>query len=109
MKTSKALKWVSGGLELLLGIPLIGAYIVMSMWYIPLLVMLGLHITTLVFSNKEGMGKGGSIVGIVTSCIAIIPFIGMAMHLITGILLIVDAATNKQSDKPINVTIKYEE
>ncbi|WP_257350509.1 hypothetical protein [Pseudalkalibacillus decolorationis] len=107
MSTSRVLKWVSGGLEILLGIPLIGAGIVMGFWYLPLLVMLGLHIATLVISSKEGVGKSGSILGIVTSCLAWIPFLGMTMHIITGILLMVDAgSSNRQADnRDINVTV----
>jgi hypothetical protein len=54
--------------------------------------MLVLHIVTLVISVNEKSGKTGSIVGIITSCIAWIPFVGMIMHLISALLLLIDAA-----------------
>lgn len=98
MSTSKVLKWVTGGLEALLGIPILGATIVIGFLWLPLLVMLILHITTLVLTNKDGGSTTGSILGIVTSCIAWIPFVGMIMHILSAIFLMIDAAkveTNK--------------
>ncbi|MFC4768367.1 hypothetical protein [Effusibacillus consociatus] len=96
LKTSKLLKWISGGLEALLGIPVIGGTIVIGMLWTPLVVMLALHIVTLIFSNKEGGAKHGSILGIITSCIAWIPFVGMIMHILTAIFLLLDAAKKEQ-------------
>jgi predicted branched-subunit amino acid permease len=92
MKTSKILKWVTGGLEAVLGIPFVGGSIVVSFLWTPLVAMLALHIVTLVFSNKEGEAKHGSVLGIVTSCIAWIPVVGMIMHILTAIFLLLDAA-----------------
>ncbi|WP_350343618.1 hypothetical protein PRVXT_002930 [Proteinivorax tanatarense] len=92
MSTARILKWVTGGLEILLGIPILGALIVVGFVGLPLLVMLALHIATLVVSSKSGVAKHGSILGIVTSLVAWIPFVGMVMHIITGIILMVDAA-----------------
>ncbi|MBD0383483.1 hypothetical protein [Paenibacillus sedimenti] len=92
MGTSKILKWVTGGLEILLGIPVLGGAIVLGLAWTPLAVMLVLHIITLIFSNKEHTSKTGSIVGIITSCVAWIPFVGMIMHIISGILLLIAAA-----------------
>lgn len=54
--------------------------------------MLALHIVTLVFTKKDGGSITGSILGIVTSCIAWIPFVGMIMHILTAIFLMLDAA-----------------
>ena len=95
MKTSTILKWVSGGLEALLGIPVLGGTIVVSFFWIPLLVALVLHIVTLIFSINEGANRHGSILGIVTSCVAWIPGVGMVMHIISAVLLMVDAAKSK--------------
>lgn len=92
MSSSKVLKWVTGGLEAILGIPILGATIVLSFLWIPLFVMLILHIITLVITNKEGGSTTGSILGIVTSCIAWIPFVGMIMHILTAIFLMIDAS-----------------
>ena len=93
MSNSKILKWVTGGLEAVLGIPILGGIIIISLLWIPLLVMLALHIVTLVITKKEGGGTTtGSILGIVTSCIGFIPFIGMIMHIITAIFLMIEAS-----------------
>ncbi|MDR6999904.1 hypothetical protein [Neobacillus niacini] len=92
MSPSKVLKWVTGGLEALLGIPILGGTIVLSLAWTPLGIMLVLHIITLVLAKKDGGAVSGSVLGIVTSCIAWIPIIGMIMHIITAIVLMVDAA-----------------
>lgn len=100
MSTSKVLKWVTGGLEALLGIPILGATIIISFLWTPLLLMLILHIITLVFTKKEEGSITGSVLGIVTSCIAWIPFVGMIMHILSAIFLMIDAAKpeNSKSD-----------
>jgi hypothetical protein len=86
------MKWITGALEILLGIPVLGAAIVIGGAYVPLGVMLILHIVTLVLSVKNNEVKYGSILGIITSLVAWIPFVGMTLHIITGILLMVSAA-----------------
>ncbi len=103
LSTHKILKWVSGGLEAFLGIPILGGIIVVSFLWIPLGVMLALHIVTLVLTKKSGGSSTGSILGIVTSCIAWIPFVGMVMHILTAIFLMLDAA--KPEDEFMNNNI----
>ncbi|KSU81786.1 MULTISPECIES: hypothetical protein [Fictibacillus] len=98
---SKTLKWISGGYEALLGIPFVGGTIVLSFAWTPLALALALHIVTLIFASKEGTAKHGSITGIVTSCIAWIPFVGMIMHIITAILLMVDAYKQEDIDDQV--------
>ncbi|MET1013099.1 MAG: hypothetical protein ABWX61_01140 [Paenisporosarcina sp.] len=92
MSVSKILKWVTGGMEAILGIPILGATIVIGFLWVPLVIMLALHIVTLVLTKKDGGSTTGSILGIVTSCIAWIPFVGMIMHILTAIFLMLDAA-----------------
>lgn len=92
MTPSRILRWVTGALEIVLAIPLIGATIVVGFLYIPLVVMFVLHILTLILSNSNREPSHGSILGIITSLVAWIPFVGFVMHLITGILLMVSAA-----------------
>lgn len=101
MSSSKVLKWVTGGLEAILGIPILGAAIVLSFLWIPLFVMLILHIITLVITNKEGGSTTGSILGIVTSCIAWIPFVGMIMHILTAIFLMIDASKSDSKENQL--------
>jgi hypothetical protein len=91
MKTSKVLKWTSFGLEFILGIPFIGAMIIMGFFYLPVILMLALHITTLVICNKQGANKAGSIVGIIASVIGWMPFIGWMIHFGAAIVLLVEA------------------
>ncbi|USG67444.1 hypothetical protein NDK47_09270 [Brevibacillus ruminantium] len=99
MSTARILKWISGSLEILLGIPVLGATIILGLYWFPLFVMLVLHIATLMVSAKQGTTKYGSILGIVTSLVAWIPFVGMIMHIITGVLLMVDASKNDGKDR----------
>lgn len=92
MKTSKVLKWVSGGVEAFLAIPIIGGSIILSLLWTPLLAMLILHIITLVYCKQENESTAGSIVGIVTSLIGWIPIVGWIMHVVTAVLLMLSAA-----------------
>jgi len=94
---SRILKWVTGSLEVFLAIPVVGAAIVMGSYYTVLGVMLILHIITLVLSATNNEPKYGSILGIVTSLLAWIPFVGWVLHLLSGIFLMVTAA---QKPKP---------
>jgi hypothetical protein len=100
MSVSRILKWVTGGMEAVLAIPILGATIVIGFLGVPLAIMLALHIVTLVFTKKDGGSITGSILGIVTSCIAWIPFVGMIMHILTAIFLMLDAA---KPDREIQV------
>ncbi|TCP31232.1 hypothetical protein EV207_103115 [Scopulibacillus darangshiensis] len=106
MKASKILKIISGALEALLGIPVLGGTIILALAWIPLGVMFLLHIATLVLSGKDGVKKHGSILGIVTSCIGWIPFVGMIMHIITAVMLLVDGISQKDSVEVIKPNIE---
>ena len=99
MSTSRILKWVTGGLEALLGIPVMGGALVVGLLWSPLLVMLGLHIVTLVLSREEGMPSTGSILGIVASTVGWIPFVGMVLHILSATFLMIDAAKPQPSIK----------
>lgn len=102
MKISTILKWVSGGLEALLGIPVIGGAFVLSMAWTPLMFMAILHIVTIIFSTRDGQAKAGNILGLITSLLGWIPFVGMIMHIISAILIMVDAY--KSNSKSVNQT-----
>jgi hypothetical protein len=95
----KALKWITGGLEALLGIPVLGGTIVIGLAWTPLVLMFVLHLITLIVSVKQGGAKHGSIVGLVTSVVAWIPIVGMIMHIITAVLLMIDAAKTVESKR----------
>lgn len=86
------MRWITGAFEIFLGIPILGAAVIIGASYTPLGVMFILHVVTLVISAKNNEPKYGSILGIVTSLVAWIPFVGMILHIITGILLMISAA-----------------
>lgn len=92
MSAARILMWVTAALEACLGIPFVGGTFVISLLWTPLAVMLILHIITLVLSQKKGRETRGSILGIVTSCVGWVPFVGMVMHILTAIFLFIDAA-----------------
>jgi len=94
------LKWVTGGLEAFLAIPVLGAVVIVSLLWIPLFIMLVLHIVTLILTKQDGGATTGSILGIVTSCIGWIPFVGWVMHVLSAIFLMINASQPDQTIKP---------
>ncbi|QMV42472.1 hypothetical protein [Cohnella cholangitidis] len=92
MSNSRVLKWITGSIEIFLAIPLIGALVVMGSGYTVLVITLILHIVTLVLSSSNKEPIYGSVMGIITSLLAWIPFVGWLLHLLTGIFLMVTAA-----------------
>lgn len=92
------LKWVSGGLEALFGIPILGGIIIISLSYIPLMIMLVLHIATLIVCMREAKSKVGSILGIITNILAWIPFLGMVLHIITAVILLLSAYQDRKNN-----------
>lgn len=93
MSNARVMRWVSGGLELLLAIPFLGGLIVLSTVYVALGVMLVLHIVTLIMSRDESEPVYGSVMGIITSVLAWIPFVGWLLHVVTAVLLLVSASS----------------
>lgn len=92
MSSSRVLKWVTGGLEAFLGIPVLGGYIILSFFWIPLVVMFVLHIITLVLTICDKGPFEGSILGIITSCVGMIPVLGMIMHILSAVFLMISAS-----------------
>nr|WP_308638084.1 hypothetical protein [Paenibacillus silvisoli] len=92
MSSSKIMKVITGLLELVLAIPVLGALIIIGNSYVPLVIMFFLHLITLVLSMKSNESKYGSVLGIITSIVAWIPFVGWILHLLSGIMLLVSAS-----------------
>jgi hypothetical protein len=92
MTASRIMKWVTGAFEGVLGIPVLGAAIVIGLMWVPLGIMLILHIVTLVLSKQNNEPIYGSILGIITSLVAWIPGVGIIMHILSAIFLMVTAA-----------------
>ncbi|PAV31323.1 hypothetical protein CIL05_01330 [Virgibacillus profundi] len=92
MSISRIMKLITGIFEGLLGIPLLGGLYIFSQGWAPLFVMLILHIITLILTKNDRGASGGSILGIITSCIGWIPVVGMIMHMLTAVVLLITAA-----------------
>ncbi|MCT4792626.1 MULTISPECIES: hypothetical protein [Exiguobacterium] len=88
----RTLKWVSGGLEAVLGIPILGGLIVFGTGYNALWLMLAFHIVVVVLTARAGRVSKGNIVGIVASTVGVIPFVGMLLHMAAAITILLDAA-----------------
>ncbi|MDQ0297922.1 putative membrane protein [Salibacterium salarium] len=96
MKLSALAKFISGGYEALLAIPLIGGSIVLFSGYSALGIALTLHIITFIIAYVYRTAKTPSVFGIITSLIAGIPVIGWLLHTITAILLLVSAVSDNR-------------
>src|SRR5699024_8111925 len=106
MSVSRILKWVTGSFEAILAIPLIGASIVVGSVYIALAVMLILHIITLVLTIRDGGKIVGSILGIVTSFIALILFVRFIMYILLAIFLMVNASEKDTVNNTEQISIE---
>jgi len=91
MKKEKisGLKMASAILETILALPVIGAMLIIGCFWLPLAITLILHITTLIIT-KQNKKQTGSILGIITSCIGWIPFVGWILHILSAIFLWVE-------------------
>lgn len=99
--TIKTLKWISGSLEAVLGIPIVGGIIIISLVWTPLVVMLAFHIVIVVLSKKVGVKSPGNVLGIVTSAVGWIPLVGMVMHILTATYTMMDAAQRPSYKDPL--------
>ncbi|ASS76814.1 hypothetical protein CIG75_18955 [Tumebacillus algifaecis] len=97
MTASRIMRWLTGSLEIFLAIPALGALIVVSLAYVPLGIMFILHVVALILSARNKEPIYGSVLGIVTSLVAWIPFVGWVMHLLSGILIMVSAAQKSKT------------
>ncbi|GEN53552.1 hypothetical protein [Halobacillus faecis] len=98
MKLSTLLKWLTGGCEAFLAIPIAGGAFIFSNAWLPLLFMFVFHLITLVVSAKDKRPYVGSILGMITSAIGAIPFIGWVMHTVTAIVLLINAGRSTSLD-----------
>lgn len=88
---TKSLKWTSFGLEAFLAIPILGGSVILGLYWMPLFIMLIVHIVTLIFSLQDKTSYYGSVVGIVASVLGWIPFVGWALHVAAAITLLLSA------------------
>lgn len=88
-----------GLFELLLAVPFLGASIVIGSGWTVLGFLMFLHIVGIVISILTNQTKTGHVVGVVANLIAVIPFVGMLAHAITGIFLLVEGFNNKTTSE----------
>ena len=96
MKVSRILMLVAAACELLLAIPLLGGWFVLATGWGALGFMFLLHLVTLVMAARDRVPYYGPIVGLVTSALGWVPFLGWALHLASGITLLVNAFHGQQ-------------
>ena len=85
MKRIRALFLSAAIIETVLAIPVLGGLIIVGLLWVPLLLALAFHITTLVFAVEAKEKKLGSILGILANTIGIIPGVGMILHILAAV------------------------
>ena len=95
MSATRTMKLITGILEAILAIPVLGAIIIVSNGWMPLVITLVLHIITLVLAVRVQGPLAGSIVGIVASALGWIPFVGWILHAAAAIVLLVEAFSRR--------------
>lgn len=95
LSNSRAMKLLTGVMEAILAVPVLGGLIVVASAYWMLVFMCVLHAATLLLSVKHHDSYYGSVLGIVTSMLAWIPILGWLLHLLTAVLLFVSALRSK--------------
>jgi predicted branched-subunit amino acid permease len=99
MNLSRLLKWITGGIEAFLGIPILGGLIIVGSGWAPLQFMFVLHLITLVVCVIQKEKFHGSVLGLITSVVGYLPFLGMAMHIVTALVLFWDAAKGSRKKR----------
>ncbi|ENQ3113133.1 hypothetical protein ACEOWI_004465 [Bacillus cereus] len=74
--------------------------VVVSFWS-ALWIMFVAHIVSLIIAHQSGTSKLGSIMGIVTSILGFIPFVGMILHIVTAIILWLEVTSMEKRDEVI--------
>ena len=93
-------------LEVIMAIPLLGATVIIGSAYTFLVLAFTVHLALLVLRvvvNKKAkeddlevnLPLAAPIVGVVGNLVAVIPFVGWAMHLATAILYLIELANGK--------------
>lgn len=95
MSDSGAMKLLTGAIEAILAIPVLGGLIVMASGYRILVVMFILHAVTLFLSVRARESWRGSAAGLAASMLGWIPFLGWALHLATAVLLLMSALRSR--------------
>jgi hypothetical protein len=92
----KLFKWGTFAYEAFLALPFIGGAFVVANAWVPLGVAFLLHAIAVVILLRERGPVVGNVVGVVTSVVALIPFVGWIMHAITAIILLVEGISGSR-------------
>jgi hypothetical protein len=92
----KLFKWGTFAYEAFLALPFIGGAFVVANAWVPLGVAFLLHAIAVVILLRERGPIVGNVVGVVTSVVALIPFVGWIMHAITAIILLVEGISGSR-------------
>lgn len=104
-KLSVWAKGVTGGLEALLAIPILGGSIVLFSGWQALSFAFALHLIALVICLVVKTSPMPSIMGIVTSFAGYLPVVGWFFHTVTAILLLVSAYHDNKKIKQHELTL----
>ncbi|MFC4735921.1 hypothetical protein ACFO4L_04910 [Bacillus daqingensis] len=107
-RTVKA-KYITGACEAFLGIPILGGMFILTLSWVPLMVMFVAHFLVLLLVLQDNRSKVGPVFGLVTSAVGWIPFVGMIMHIVTAVLLITEAARENKMHAVIDMPKQHED
>lgn len=85
---AKLLKWITFAYEAFLAFPIVGGIFIVANAWTPLGVAFVLHLVTLIVVYRERGPVIGNAAGIVTSMLALIPFLGWFLHGLTALVLL---------------------
>ncbi|MNI58138.1 hypothetical protein D3C73_1132350 [compost metagenome] len=86
----KLFKWGTFTYEAFLALPFIGGAFVVANAWVPLGIAFLLHAAAVIILLRERGPVVGNLIGIVTSVVGIIPFVGWIMHAVTAIVLLLE-------------------
>lgn len=98
-KNLNIMKWISGGCEAFLGIPIVGGTIILSLAWIPLFIMMAVHVIIVIFALKnkhENDFPTGNIIGLGASVLGFIPGLGMMLHILAAVFILLEAWKTQQ-------------
>ncbi|WP_018661606.1 hypothetical protein [Heyndrickxia acidiproducens] len=87
-------KILLGLTELFFGIPFLGGIIIFSNLWAPLGGLFLLHLVGLVLAIVGGKAKWGHVFGMAGNVLAIIPGVGMILHILIGIVIFAQGLRN---------------
>jgi len=91
LSASETMKLLTGAMEAVLAVPVPGGFLMPASGCWILVAMCVLHAAALIVCVRHRDSYSGSVMGIIPSMLAWIPFPGWLLHLVTAVLLFVSA------------------